>query len=596
MTRIIRSIASNLLPRLSTGEVLVLDDAAALDRYAKAGDPRAFEVLVHRYQSMVVHTCQRVMKSSTDAEDAAQETFLKLARRAGEIRSNVAAWLHACALRTSIDLLRARGTQRRAEAGVVDVDAQTSDDAERTWREIKPLLDDAIAALDESDRDLVVSRFLVGRPQVEMAREAGVNPGTMHRRIDAALEKLRKELTKRGVAPAIGLGATGAVGAVGTVGAVGAAAGATGLGNSALASALTHASAGPVSASLTSSLMSVGLAEMGAGAAIASTGSVATSATIGLNLGTFALASILGLGAIGGGLYLFNHGAPPMLAGLAVAPEAFKPGGFERPKNQTTPARLVSETTSQKPDGRFSHEGDMLRAGFGKADGSQEDGVEMKILSVTGDKSPDASGRAKGNIRVRFEHVQMRLDAMKDQLLHNERDASYEVDGDLLTFTVRLDVKVPPPPPGEQQTTWIPEEARIVVVRKKGPDPKDPPSTIPALAGSWQFINDCDLRMDSDNLVISWTQGDGSAFPAVKLRVLEWTNAGDSSKVQTIVTAHAMDPAMVGKRLKLLARRDARGWTIVWNDPATKKLNEWPTGFEGKPGEIVRFSFQEAAK
>ena len=134
MTRIIRSIASNLLPRLSTGEVLVLDDAAALDRYAKAGDPRAFEVLVHRYQAMVVHTCQRVMKSSTDAEDAAQETFLKLARRAGEIRSNVAAWLHACALRTSIDLLRARGTQRRAEAGVVDVDAQTSDDVERTWR------------------------------------------------------------------------------------------------------------------------------------------------------------------------------------------------------------------------------------------------------------------------------------------------------------------------------------------------------------------------------------------------------------------------------------------------------------------------------
>ncbi|MFN9974089.1 MAG: sigma-70 family RNA polymerase sigma factor, partial [Phycisphaerae bacterium] len=128
-----------------------------------------------------------------------------------------------------------------AEAGVVDVDAQTSDDVERTWREIKPLLDDAIAALDESDRDLIVSRFLVGRPQVEMAREAGVNPGTMHRRIDAALERLRKELSQRGVAPAIGV--------------AGASMGVVGASNTSLAAALGHAAAAPVSASLTSSLM-----------------------------------------------------------------------------------------------------------------------------------------------------------------------------------------------------------------------------------------------------------------------------------------------------------------------------------------------------
>ena len=137
MTRIIRSIAHSLLPRLSSGEVLVLDDASALDRYARIGDPRAFEVLVHRYQAMVVHTCARVMKSTADAEDAAQETFLKLARRAGEIRSNVAAWLHACALRTSIDLLRARATQQRAE-GAAASEGVAQDETERTWREIKP--------------------------------------------------------------------------------------------------------------------------------------------------------------------------------------------------------------------------------------------------------------------------------------------------------------------------------------------------------------------------------------------------------------------------------------------------------------------------
>jgi RNA polymerase sigma factor (sigma-70 family) len=578
MTRIIRSIASNLLPRLSTGEVLVLDDAAALDRYAKAGDPRAFEVLVHRYQSMVVHTCQRVMKSSTDAEDAAQETFLKLARRAGEVRSNVAAWLHACALRTSIDLLRARGTQRRAEAGVVDVDASTSDDVERTWREIKPMLDDAIAALDESDRDLIVSRFLVGRPQVEMAREAGVNPGTMHRRIDAALERLRKELSQRGVAPAIGV--------------AGASMGVVGASNTSLAAALGHAAAAPVSASLTSSLMSIGLAEMGAGVAIGSTGSVATSATIGLNLGTLALASILGLGAIGGGLYFLRPGGPPMIA-AAIAPQAV--GGFDRPKAPTAPARLISQTVGEKPDGNVVHEGDVIRTQFRKNDG-QTESVVMRLLSVKGSKELDKNGVASGTIRVRFDTWEMGPPFVREQLVGQERDGRYEVDGELMALTIRLDVKVPPPPPGQQQTEFVPEEARIVVSRAKPADPKAPAPTIPAMAGTWEFINDASLTIEPDAFLISWTQHDGSAFTAIKLRVLEWENAGSYSKIQTIVAGNAMDQAMVGKRVKVLARRDANGWTIVWNDPATEKLNEWPTGFDGKPGEVVRFVFQEPRK
>ena len=589
MTRIIRSIASNLLPRLSTGEVLVLDDAAALDRYAKAGDPRAFEVLVHRYQAMVVHTCQRVMKSSTDAEDAAQETFLKLARRAGEIRSNVAAWLHACALRTSIDLLRARGTQRRAEAGVVDVDAQTSDDVERTWREIKPLLDDAIAALDESDRDLIVSRFLVGRPQIEMAREAGVNPGTMHRRIDAALEKLRKELTKRGVAPAIGLGATGAVGAVG------AAVGASGLGNASLASALTHATAGPVSASLTSSLRSVGLAEMGAGATTVGVGAAVGTATVGLNLGTLALASILGLGTIGGGLWFFGKSGHAMLATTALAPTPEKTGGFERPTAPTQPARLVSQLTADKPEGSISHSGDTVHIRFGTPDGSRKEDVLLRVLKVTRDPS-SKPGLAKGKLRVRIEGWQTDQPFMKDALLGKERDGSYTVDGDLLTFTVRLDIKPPAPEPGKEQTIFIPDEAKLVVARGKPAPANAPAPSIPSIAGDWDFINDCQLQIDKDFLTFSWIQDNATMFPGIKIRVLEWENAGAFAKVQGIFTAYQSDMGLVGKRLKLLARRDAKGWTVVWNDPKSTKLNEWPKGFDGKVGEIVLSVFQDGAK
>ncbi|MBS0190121.1 MAG: sigma-70 family RNA polymerase sigma factor [Phycisphaerales bacterium] len=587
MTRIIRSIAHSLLPRLSSGEVLVLDDASALDRYARIGDPRAFEVLVHRYQAMVVHTCARVMKSTADAEDAAQETFLKLARRAGEIRSNVAAWLHACALRTSIDLLRARATQQRAE-GAAASEGVAQDETERTWREIKPLLDDAIAALQESDRELIVSRFLVGRPQVEMAREAKVNPGTMHRRIDAALEKLRKELTQRGVSPAIGLGAAGVAGAVGAVGAVGA----SGFASPALAGALTHASAGPVSSSLTSSFMSVGLAEMGNGVAGAGVG----TATIGLKLGAIALASILGLGAVGGGLWFFGKQAHTMLAGAAPAPNPQKAGGFDRPAAATRPARLVSQTAGETPDGVFEHDSDMIRVHFGPDSKHPIEEIALRVLSVGGEKVANKAGSAKGTTRVRVEKWTTTQQFMKDALLGKERDCRFELEGELLTFYFKVGVKPPEPEPGKQQTVFIPEEAKIVVGRIRPPRAGASAPSIPAIAGEWGFVNDCQLELDKDFLTLSWLQEDGSAFPAVRIRVLEWENAGPFVRIQGIFAANQMDMGLVGQRVKVLARRDEKGWTIAWNDPKAKKLNEWPAGLDGKTGEIAQFSFQDGGK
>ena len=83
-----------------------LDDRSVLRLYTKTRDPDAFAVLASRYQAMVLATCRRALGNEADAQDATQETFLKLAREAGRIRTNAAAWLHTCAVRTSVDLVR----------------------------------------------------------------------------------------------------------------------------------------------------------------------------------------------------------------------------------------------------------------------------------------------------------------------------------------------------------------------------------------------------------------------------------------------------------------------------------------------------------
>jgi RNA polymerase sigma factor (sigma-70 family) len=159
--------AMNTLPSMTTNTISIDDasqmsDSQALAAFASKGDPAAFAMLTQRYQRMVLATCARVTRSQADAEDAAQETFLKLARKAGEIHGSAAAWLHAAAMGTSLDLLRRKRAMQRAEYKAKDLsklsDAAGGDEASDTatsilWNALEPALDDALATLSDEDRD-----------------------------------------------------------------------------------------------------------------------------------------------------------------------------------------------------------------------------------------------------------------------------------------------------------------------------------------------------------------------------------------------------------------------------------------------------------
>lgn len=196
-----------------------LNDRDALARFVANADPEAFEVLTARYQGMVLATCARILRSPADAEDAAQETFLKLARHASQIRSNLGAWLHAAAMGSAVDLVRRAGAVRRSERRAARPEAaDTPSPADSIlWGELEPVLDEALGALDPDDRDLLVSRYLCARPQRDLAHELGVSKGTVSRRMDRALSRLNAQLRSRG----IGSASTGAlVAAMGAIPAV----------------------------------------------------------------------------------------------------------------------------------------------------------------------------------------------------------------------------------------------------------------------------------------------------------------------------------------------------------------------------------------
>ena len=186
-----------------------MTDTFALERYAETRDPEAFAHLVSSYQQMVYATCLRTLGNTADAEDAAQDTFVKLARSAGDIRTSVAGWLHRAATTASLDRIRSAARRRGREAAVATPERANGVRDEVEWAELRGAVDEALAELHEDARALVVERYLVGRTQVDLAAEHGVSASMMSRKVAAAVEELRSRLQSKGFTAAVGTLTTG---------------------------------------------------------------------------------------------------------------------------------------------------------------------------------------------------------------------------------------------------------------------------------------------------------------------------------------------------------------------------------------------------
>ena len=182
-----------------------MTDTFALEQYAATRDPEAFAHLVSRYQQMVYATCLRTLGNVADAEDAAQETFVKLARGAGGVRSNVGAWLHRTATNVSINLIRSASRRRGREAAVAKPDEVADPAVGREWQLVREAVDETVGELPDDARMLVVQRYLLGRTQTELAAERGVSTSMMSRRMSGAVEQLRERLQSKGFGVGLGV-------------------------------------------------------------------------------------------------------------------------------------------------------------------------------------------------------------------------------------------------------------------------------------------------------------------------------------------------------------------------------------------------------
>src|SRR5262245_46104506 len=174
-------------------------DAQRLERFVATKDEAAFELLLWRHGPMVLGVCRRLLRHAHDAEDAFQATFLALARKAGSIGRGeaVGAWLASVAYRVA---LRVRADVRKRssrEESMLDAIASVG----REWDDLGEVLDEEIQRLPARQRSAFVLCVLEGKTGDEAARELGCAPGTVSSRLTRARERLRRALTRRGVAP-----------------------------------------------------------------------------------------------------------------------------------------------------------------------------------------------------------------------------------------------------------------------------------------------------------------------------------------------------------------------------------------------------------
>jgi RNA polymerase sigma factor (sigma-70 family) len=200
------SLAQQLGALFEGGSTAGLSDRQLIERFAASRDEAAFAALVDRHGPMVLGVCRQLLGNGHDAEDAFQAVFLVLARKAPSLREPelLGNWLYGVALRTArkARLRLARRRQTEEEGAVRRPEAAPAAPAEGALldREQSEALHGEIDRLPGAFRAPVVLCYFEGLTLDEAAHRLRWPVGTLRSRLARARDKLRRGLTRRGVA------------------------------------------------------------------------------------------------------------------------------------------------------------------------------------------------------------------------------------------------------------------------------------------------------------------------------------------------------------------------------------------------------------
>jgi RNA polymerase sigma-70 factor (ECF subfamily) len=185
---------------------------------AAGGDPAAFQALVERHRSMVYRVAYQFAGNHHDAEDIAQDVFIKVYRSLEKFRrdAQLSSWLYRIVMNACIDHRRRQTPAAHvpqsdeAEQRLLSTPAETPGPEERAYAgELGQVLEAEINRLPHGQRIVFVMRHHQGLKLGEIAEALGLAEGTVKRQLHAAVHRLRHALAQANLAVAGGRAAGG---------------------------------------------------------------------------------------------------------------------------------------------------------------------------------------------------------------------------------------------------------------------------------------------------------------------------------------------------------------------------------------------------
>ncbi len=164
---------------------------------ARRGDERAFGLLVERYRRASYAVAYSVTGRQEDAEDAAQESFLVALQRLEECRSpeRFAGWLMTIVRNRSRNLVRRESLRETDQVPLSASSRSPTPDRDAERSELQAALRDALGALPDVQREIVLLHDLEGWKHREIADRLSLPSGTVRSHLHFARRALREALS-----------------------------------------------------------------------------------------------------------------------------------------------------------------------------------------------------------------------------------------------------------------------------------------------------------------------------------------------------------------------------------------------------------------
>jgi RNA polymerase sigma-70 factor, ECF subfamily len=174
-----------------------MDDIEIIRKF-KHGEAAAFNDIVLKYQDRIFNLCLYMLRDAGDAQDAAQDSFIKAYRALHDFSpdSSLYTWLYRIAMNTCLDSRRKRKQMHIDSNSMLENIPSQRPSPEKLYeaKEISEALRGALQKMPEKLRAAIVLREIEGLSYEEISDILDISSGTVKSRISRAREELRSLL------------------------------------------------------------------------------------------------------------------------------------------------------------------------------------------------------------------------------------------------------------------------------------------------------------------------------------------------------------------------------------------------------------------